>query len=421
MRSSQLAAQEQKVPYSQRTTKRRRTTTPADRRTPGKDEWDPKLLREYNNYMQAPMQTDRQTMWRRWTTNEKRLVYMFSRTSFREEHSQWKTVALEEESLGSSSWQHDLTQDGDVEAHPGPRHRYVNKEGGNATRGERDIGEGTRRRRREKRQPWPRPLARQARASRATPENRAQTVLNSYSEGRRGCNPCPHCGQNIVNSNVNSCRRPGPVNDGDSRRNLRRQASAVNSVVQPVAHRKYATYSDAVRCGHLEKSRVNSHRQSHSREPARPPTNSRPCGCVRVRASRGSERGHGRHLDVDPPGEPRRSLSQRNTRPFRDKVRAPGGSEMGHGRHLDVDSPGELWRKPPHSADSHRLRREYVRSRPLVQGSVKQGKSRSAPCTSHKVRKPVRPRNNKQKKDQGHSANVCVCLCVCENCGYGLR
>ena len=41
MRSSQLAAQEQKVPSSQRTTKRRRTTTPADRMTPGKDEWDP--------------------------------------------------------------------------------------------------------------------------------------------------------------------------------------------------------------------------------------------------------------------------------------------------------------------------------------------------------------------------------------------
>jgi len=126
-----------------------------------------------------------------------------------------------------------------------------------------------------------------------------------------------------------------------------------------------------------------------------------------VRASRGSERGHGRHLDVDPPGEPRRSLSQRNTRPFRDKVRAPGGSERGHGRHLDVDSPGEPWRKPPHSADRHRSRREYARSRPLVQGLVKQGKSRSAPCTSHKIRKPVRPRNNKQKNDQGHSVNVC--------------
>ena len=206
----------------------------------------------------------------------------------------WKTEALkEEESLQSSSWQHDLTQDGDVEAHPGPRCQPVNKQGGNATRrgGGGGAREGTRRRRRERRQPWPRPSAQQVRASRATPENRAQKVSNLHNEGRRGCNTCPHCGQNIVNSNVNSRRWPGSVNEGVSRRNLRCQTSAVNSTAQSATSRNYATYSDAVRQGPREMSRRNHHRQSHSREPAWTPTKNHPHRCARVRASRGSERG----------------------------------------------------------------------------------------------------------------------------------
>ena len=177
--SSQLVAQEHVVPSSQRTSKRRRTTTPADRRTPGKDEWDPRLLREFNEYLQSPQQA-RQTMWRRWTSNEKRLVYLFSNKASKEEQNVWKTEALEEESLQSSCWQHDLTQDGDVEANPGPWHQSVNKQGGNATRGGGGAREGTRRRRRERRQPWPRPSAQQARASRATPKNRAKN-LRTYT------------------------------------------------------------------------------------------------------------------------------------------------------------------------------------------------------------------------------------------------
>ena len=221
-------------------------------------------------------------MWRRWTSNEKRLVYLFSNKAFKEEQNVWKTEALEEESLQSSYWQHDLTQDGDVEANPGPWHQSANKQGGNAMRGGGGAREGTRRRRRERRQPWPRPSGQQARASRATPENRAQKVSNLHNEGRRGCNTCPHCGQNIVNNNVNSCRWPGSVNEGVSRRNLRRQASAINSTVQSVTSRNYPTYYDAVRQGPREMSRRNHHRQSHSREPAWTPTNNRPHGCARV-------------------------------------------------------------------------------------------------------------------------------------------
>ena len=129
--SSQLVAQEHVVPSSQRTSKRRSTTTPEDRRTPGKDEWDPRLSREFKGF-KAPQQSLPDNM----ETNKKRLVYLFYNKVSKEEQNVWKPEALdEEESLQSSYWQHDLTQDGDVEANPGPWHQSVNKQGGSAMRG----------------------------------------------------------------------------------------------------------------------------------------------------------------------------------------------------------------------------------------------------------------------------------------------
>ena len=59
-----------------------------------KADWAPHLLREYEQYCNAPPGM-RKLLWQEWTKEERRQVYLVARASFREEHKRWTANEVE--------------------------------------------------------------------------------------------------------------------------------------------------------------------------------------------------------------------------------------------------------------------------------------------------------------------------------------
>ena len=137
-------------------------------------------------------------MWKTWTRQERYLVSQSSNRSWRLQFKAWRVEELFSQAT-QDSYVKDLTQDGDVEPNPGPRrspsscspHKvkapcFLNAgtkpelHGSQWDQGyaknQNGFQYGKMRRWRQQRQKsWPNPLAQQAGAPRATPENREKS------------------------------------------------------------------------------------------------------------------------------------------------------------------------------------------------------------------------------------------------------
>ena len=114
------------VPSSPPPSQRRRGSSSHARGSVARANWSLQLLHQYEEYRQAPP-GEREQLWLRWTREERRYVYcaVGAGSVFRAEQQHWKlqhdidagSVTFTQ---ASSSWVHDLTQDGDVHPNPGP-------------------------------------------------------------------------------------------------------------------------------------------------------------------------------------------------------------------------------------------------------------------------------------------------------------
>ena len=134
------------VPSSQPASQRRRGSSSHARGSVARANWSLQLLHQYEEYRQAPP-GEREQLWLRWTREERRYVYcaVGAGSVFRAEQQHWKlqhdidagSVTF---SQASSSWVHDLTQDGDVHPNPGPfpgSKGHGDKQGRNQSKGAR--------------------------------------------------------------------------------------------------------------------------------------------------------------------------------------------------------------------------------------------------------------------------------------------
>ena len=153
-------------------------------------------------------------------------MYCVSNKSFQKEQRRWKVQYADcsqqsTSSCATSSWQHDLTQDGDIHPNPGP----VQGRDGRRQRSRRDKQRQVQKWNSQEaartflsgRSEWrqgPKPAARPAQATRAPPGNRGFPVMTTQNRVDNAWQ-CPHYG---FPSNVNKTK--GSAYDG-SRLNAR--------------------------------------------------------------------------------------------------------------------------------------------------------------------------------------------------------
>ena len=94
------------------------------RKSMRREDWDPKLNTEYEEYREAPSPRRRQ-LWEQWSRAERRLVFGVSGVARRAEHTSWKKelerqLQSQPKSQSQSGWKRDLTQEGEVHPNPGP-------------------------------------------------------------------------------------------------------------------------------------------------------------------------------------------------------------------------------------------------------------------------------------------------------------
>ena len=176
------ASQTTTVRTSQRRSTGESSQPPTKKSRPLVKDWEPDFRNQYESFKSAASNEQRKLIWTNWTKHQRSLVYAVSTVARRRLIDTWRAEEPNEHNSVEHSWVRDQTQDGDVHKNPGPpdrpkhivRRKGVNKNQSGTTR--------TSRWRLKRQEPWPNPTARQARAPRATPENRVNNVMRRQQD-----------------------------------------------------------------------------------------------------------------------------------------------------------------------------------------------------------------------------------------------
>ena len=133
-------------------------------------EWEPdfRLQYEYESFrFAATNERWRKTIWTKWTNRRHSLFYAVSTVARHRLMEIWRTEEPHEHGFVEDSWVHDQTQDGDVHKNPSPSDQPMSmcNERRKGVNQPQSGQPSTRRWQHKRRQPWPNPTPRQARAT----------------------------------------------------------------------------------------------------------------------------------------------------------------------------------------------------------------------------------------------------------------